>query len=76
MALTRYDLTGQHRQVYELMFDKGATSTGALAKELGISAPSASRAKEKVIQTISNMPVPGAAQAQGKKRRGPSGTFG
>lgn len=58
VALARYDLNDKERKVYEHMFDQGITSTGAIAKSLGMSEPAVSRLKKRIEMKIKQPPKP------------------
>jgi DNA-directed RNA polymerase specialized sigma subunit len=57
VALARYDLQGQHRNVYDLIYRDNITSTSEIARRLGMSDAAVSRAKNKIEQTITGGPV-------------------
>lgn len=71
VALARYDMSPQEQQVHDLIYQEGVTSTGAIAKRLGVSAPTASRLKSSVASTIQNQPKPGAQRMPRKQKQVP-----
>jgi DNA-directed RNA polymerase specialized sigma subunit len=53
VALGRHDLAEPDRKVYDLIYGNNVTSTGDIAKRLGMSDPAVSRAKTRIEKTLS-----------------------
>ena len=52
VALARYDLPPVDQRVYDSIYQHGVSSTGDIAKRLGMSAPAVSRAKKRIAAAI------------------------
>jgi len=58
VQLARHDLTPQDQGIYDLIYTHGVTSTGDIAKRLGMSDPAVSRAKTRIEKVITTKPKP------------------
>lgn len=73
VALARYDMPTQEQRVHDLIYKQGITATGDIAKQLGVSAPTASRLKGSVASIIQNQPTPGAVATKRGRKIPPAG---
>jgi hypothetical protein len=71
VGLLRQDLHPKDHPVYDAIYKGGLTSTGAIAKRLGMSDPAVSRAKSRIEQAAQTLPTPNAVKPQrGRKPLG------
>lgn len=72
--LARYDVHEDDRPIYDAIYRDGVSSTGDIAKRLGMSDPAVSRAKNRIAQTIQSPPAPSVPKAPRRRKGSPPGT--